>query len=317
MNKLISVLLPVYNSQKWLSETINSILNQTYTHWELILVDDGSTDDSLEIARTFEERDVRIKVYFQENLGACAARNKAFEYSKGLFIQYLDSDDLLEPNKLETQVMALKNLDRKGIVFGRWSRIDEKGNSLNSSDLNSINKGYENPVEVLVNCWLNNEMVPVHSWLTPRQLIDKAGAWDNNLSHNQDGEFFSRVIANASKVIHCPVAKVYYRSNISGSISSKANSRKSATSQLISYQLYVKNLKDFISIKYVRIALANNFLLFVYQFYNEFPDLSLTAEKEFKNLQVGKMWPVGGMKFQRIANLVGFKNALWLKSLFK
>lgn len=102
MEPLVSILIPCYNAEKWLAETLESALAQTWDNIEIIVVDDGSTDKSLAVAKQFEPDGV--KVISQANKGASAARNRAFQESQGDFIQYLDADDLLVPDKIELQV---------------------------------------------------------------------------------------------------------------------------------------------------------------------------------------------------------------------
>ena len=97
MYPLVSILIPAYNSEKWIKSTIQSALNQTYSNKEIIIVDDGSTDNTLNIAKQFES-DI-LKVIFQKNQGASAARNKALSISQGDFIQWLDSEDLISNDK--------------------------------------------------------------------------------------------------------------------------------------------------------------------------------------------------------------------------
>jgi len=113
VSQLVSILIPAYNAEKWLGDTIRSALSQTWSNKEIIIVDDGSTDNTLGIAKTFEGRNV--KVITQRNTGACGARNKALSLAQGDYIQWLDSDDLLDPNKLTHQL--------KGGGDGQSSRI--------------------------------------------------------------------------------------------------------------------------------------------------------------------------------------------------
>lgn len=101
MNELVSILLPVYNVEKFLEKCIVSILNQTYTNFELILVNDGSTDSSLEICRRMEKQDSRIRVVDKPNGGLSSARNAGLEAAQGEYILFLDSDDWIEPDMLE------------------------------------------------------------------------------------------------------------------------------------------------------------------------------------------------------------------------
>ena len=97
-NSIISVIIPVYNVEKYLSRCIESVLNQTYRNLEIIIVDDGSTDDSLNICRRYEKKDKRIKVIHQDNGGLSSARNKGLMNSTGEYISFVDSDDWLHPD---------------------------------------------------------------------------------------------------------------------------------------------------------------------------------------------------------------------------
>ena len=127
---LISVITPNYNCSRFIAETIESVLAQTYTNWEMIIVDDCSTDNSYEIALNYSKKDSRIKVYKNEyNSGAAVSRNKAIEVSQGEYLAFLDSDDLWMPEKLEKQLkfMQENNCD---FSFTEYEHIDESNNSL-------------------------------------------------------------------------------------------------------------------------------------------------------------------------------------------
>ena len=129
----VSVITPMYNCEKFISETIESVLNQTYTNWEMIIIDDCSTDKSKQIVKQYIERDKRIRlIALNENSGAAVARNKGIEVSSGRFIAFLDGDDLWEPNKLEKQIqfMTEKNI---GFSFTSYEVISETGIDLNKT----------------------------------------------------------------------------------------------------------------------------------------------------------------------------------------
>ena len=97
----VSIILPTYNRSRFLSETINSVLNQTYKDFELIIIDDGSTDDTADLIRKYTEQDNRVKYFFQENMERSQARNNGIEKSNGKYICFLDSDDAFLPNHLK------------------------------------------------------------------------------------------------------------------------------------------------------------------------------------------------------------------------
>ena len=128
--KLVSIITPNYNSENFITQTIESVLNQTYTEWEMIIVDDVSSDKSVDIIQNYLKKDVRIKlIKLEENSGAAVARNTAIKNAKGRFIAFLDSDDLWNSSKLEKQItfMIEKNCS---LSYSNYSLIDEEGESL-------------------------------------------------------------------------------------------------------------------------------------------------------------------------------------------
>lgn len=195
---LVSVIIPLYNSENYISETIESVLNQTYKNIEVVVVDDGSTDDSLSIAKRYESNN--LHVYHQENSGAPVARNFGFRMSKGSFIQYLDADDKLTPNKIEKQVAALGKGNSYAIATS--SVFVMSGEEEYLWDMPEIYHDYERGFDLLVDLW--RFFIPswcIGSYLVPRNLVLESGGWDETLKKNQDGEFFSRVLVRANKVV--------------------------------------------------------------------------------------------------------------------
>lgn len=126
MDELVSIIMPSYNTGKYIAETIQSVQKQTYENWELILVDDCSTDNTDEVVRSFL-CDERIRYYKNErNSGAAISRNKALREAKGRWIAFLDSDDLWKPEKLERQIRFMKN-NGYHFSYTNYSEIDENG----------------------------------------------------------------------------------------------------------------------------------------------------------------------------------------------
>ncbi|MGB1104680.1 MAG: glycosyltransferase family 2 protein [Crocinitomicaceae bacterium] len=108
MNPLISIIVPVYNTEKYIDETIQSVVDQTYENWELILVDDGSIDHSKDIITEWTKKDNRIHYHYKENGGQASARNLGIALSKGAYIAFLDADDLYLPERLSSQIADLE-----------------------------------------------------------------------------------------------------------------------------------------------------------------------------------------------------------------
>jgi glycosyltransferase involved in cell wall biosynthesis len=133
-NKLVSIITPLYNSEKTISDTIDSVINQTYYNWEMIIVDDCSTDNSVDIVKSYIRDDLRIKlIQLTENSGPAVARNVGLENSLGRFIAFLDSDDLWFPQKLDKQISFMLNNDYV-FTFSAYERfrfIDDSLKTIN------------------------------------------------------------------------------------------------------------------------------------------------------------------------------------------
>lgn len=130
---LISIITPNFNGEKFITQTIESVISQTYSNWEMIIVDDYSSDKSYEIALDYSKKDSRIKVIRNEtNLGAAISRNRAIDIAKGEYITFLDSDDLWEPKKLELQLHFMQD-NNCDFSFTRYNLIDENNQSLNKT----------------------------------------------------------------------------------------------------------------------------------------------------------------------------------------
>ncbi len=142
MNDLVSIITPTFNAEKFIRATIESVQNQTYQNWEMILVDDASTDETVKIISDFAGKDSRIKLFkLEKNSGNGFARNIALEKAVGRYIAYLDADDLWFPMKLEKQIQFLKT-NNLPFTFSFYDCIDEEGNSLNRRVEAPINLTY-------------------------------------------------------------------------------------------------------------------------------------------------------------------------------
>src|ERR1700744_1176722 len=169
---LVSIIIPLYNAGNYISETLQSALDQTWPNKEIIIVDDGSTDNSLAIAKSFESE--FVKVLSQENKGASAARNKGLSIAKGEYIQFLDADDLLSPNKIAAQ---LEKLNGSTIHVGICDTVYFPDGS-NPADFSKTTEWYSNdfddPVDFLIKLYGGRYvgpqyggMIQPNAWLTP------------------------------------------------------------------------------------------------------------------------------------------------------
>lgn len=165
-NALVSIITPVYNVEKFIAETIESVINQTYKEWELILVDDCSTDRSAAIIKLYSEKDSRIKYHkLEKNSGAAVARNTALRIAEGRYVAFLDSDDLWENSKLSIQLDFMKKNNIE-FSFTDYSLITEDGNSYNK-----LNKTITVPKIIDYNFLLKNTIILCSSVIIDRNIV--------------------------------------------------------------------------------------------------------------------------------------------------
>jgi len=142
-NPLVSILIPTFNSEKFISEAIGSVQNQSYTNWEIILVDDCSTDGTLRLVTEMAQKDNRIQFSrLNNNAGTGVARNRALASAKGKYIAFLDADDLWKPEKLKKQIDFMRS-NNLPFTFSFYECIDEDGKSLNKRVEAPLNLSYK------------------------------------------------------------------------------------------------------------------------------------------------------------------------------
>ncbi len=228
---LVSIIIPVFNSIAFIEETINSVLKQTHQSIEIIVIDDGSTDGSFEFISNLENE--KLTLIKNPKKGACSARNHGLRLAKGEFIQFLDADDILSPNKLELQIAELKN-DTKSIAVCSTKHFYDTIDSGVVTDREFLYTTEDTEV-FLLNLYGGNgkqNMVQTSAWLTPKYLLDKLEPWDESLSKDQDGEYFCRVVTQANKVVYVPDVYNYYRKHIRGANIANQKQLKHLQSQL-------------------------------------------------------------------------------------
>ncbi len=191
---LVSIIIPVYNAEKYISETIASVLFQTYSNWELIIVDDGSTDDSLEIIKKIHVTDSRIKLISKNNSGVSDTRNVGILGSGGEFIAFLDADDVWMDNNLEEKVNYLisSNID---VVYSSCEIIDE-----NSKSKNIFLSGSHHPILEDILLLKGNYITAPSGVVFKKNVFDSIGLFDENLSNNADQDIWIRTLAENYKI---------------------------------------------------------------------------------------------------------------------
>lgn len=211
MQEKISIITPVYNSEKYLMQTIETVINQTYKNWEMILVDDCSTDESANIIKQYSAKDSRIKYYkLKENSGAAVARNFALENSTGRFIAYLDADDLWKKDKLEKQMNFMLN-NNYAFTCTSYEKIDEKGESKD--------KIIKMPQKVNYNLYLRNTIIQTVGIMVDTKIIDKQLLIMPNIRRRQDAATWCQLLKNNYDCYGMDDVLAYYRV-VSNSLSS-------------------------------------------------------------------------------------------------
>jgi O-antigen/teichoic acid export membrane protein/glycosyltransferase involved in cell wall biosynthesis len=238
---LVSILIPAYNAAEWIAETIRSALAQTWPRIEIVVVDDGSKDDTLAVAQQFESQGVHVHV--QKNQGASAARNKAFSVCHGDYIQWLDADDLLAPDKIAKQLDLVTNgLGPRTLLSSPWAHFMYRPYRARFSptalwcDLS--------PKEWLLRKMSQNIFMQTATWLVSRELTEAAGPWDVRLLGDDDGEYFCRVLLASDGVRFVPDAKVYYRAFRFDTLSYIGRFPEKIEAHWLSMQLHIEYLRS-------------------------------------------------------------------------
>ena len=303
MKALVSILIPAYNAERWIAETIESALAQTWPRKEIIVVDDGSTDGTPTVARQFESKGVHVVM--QPNQGAAAARNKAFALSSGDYIQWLDADDLLSRDKIAHQVRAAEQTsDRRVLFSSAWGFFRSRPARARFvptplwCDLA--------PTEWLIRKREGNWHMQTATWLVSRQLTEAAGPWDTRLFGDDDGEYFSRVINASSDIRFVPQSRLYYRITPSNRLSYIGRSDKRMEAQFLGMKLQIGYLCAREDSDRVRAACINYLQTWLPSFYPDRPDLVGEAQQLAAGLGGRLSVPKASWKYAWIEKLFGF-----------
>jgi glycosyltransferase involved in cell wall biosynthesis len=201
----ISIITPAYNVSGFLPQTVASALAQTWRDFEMLIVDDGSTDDTQQVARSWERADPRIRVFTRENGGASAARNTAIEHARGEYFALLDGDDFWHPTFLESQMR----------IFDRWRAVDiVTGNGYNLGgvmDGQPFNPAGTTCRELSLLDILERETAVFIMSVFRRAVIERVGTFDNRLRTNEDYDLWIRAAHAGFVFIHNPVPLGHYR----------------------------------------------------------------------------------------------------------
>ena len=310
MTELVSILIPAFNAERWIAGTIESALAQTWPAKEIVVVDDGSADRTLAVARGFVDRGVRV--ISQVNQGAAAARNAALRAAQGSYIQFLDADDLLHPQKIEAQMRGAEpGLQSRVLLTCRWGRFlvrPEQARFAPDTLWQDLS-----PADWIVTKFTDNRFMFPASWLVSRCLADAAGPWNEALSLDDDGEYMCRLVATSRQVRFMGEAECYYRIGNAGSLSSQRSDR-AMESGFTSMRLCIEHLLSLEDSERTRRACVRLLQENLAHFYPEKTDLVNQCRRLARKLG-GDLTPPGErFHFMLFRGIFGWRRAKQVRS---
>ena len=304
----VSILIPCYNAARYVGETLESVFRQTWPELEAIVVDDGSTDGSASVIRTFARSNLQL--IEQPNRGQTAALNLCCARMTGDFVQYLDADDLLHPEKIARQMERLQAAP-DGIASAEWGRFQWSAEEARFAaepvwrDLAPVD-------------WLalsraegRGMMFPA-LWLIPATIVRAIGPWREDLTLNNDAEYFTRALLACRRVLFCAGARCYYRSGVSGSLSgSRSRPALASKFQVLSdCESYVRRAEDS---ERVRRGFALSWQEFAHFAYPYDRAIARQALERARALHSIRIRPDGGLRFRALSRVIGWRAARMLQ----
>ncbi len=279
---MISIIIPMYNASEYLRRCLDSMLAQSYTEWEAILVDDGSKDNTKDICKKYEERDARIVYYYQINSGVSKARNKGLELASGDYISFLDADDYVAPDYLK-KLMETIEKTKADICYCKPYNVDIYGNDV----------GYKSK-------WIYDKQIIIadpdcYDWTDPNAHFVVWGGiyraeclknlyFSQELSVGEDTYFFARILKNASRIAILN-ERLYYYSHIEGSAVRSGFSDKRYT-ELQAWKMICELNKGNVSCQ----AAYTLRILRMYRRYRKDEKMTKAYLKDLKSRLKGKAW---------------------------
>ncbi|WP_341528430.1 trifunctional glycosyltransferase/class I SAM-dependent methyltransferase/polysaccharide deacetylase [Nostoc sp. UHCC 0302] len=200
----VSVIIPAYDCGETIRKTLSSLLVQTYTEWEAIVVDDGSSDDTLVIATQFAQQDSRIQVLSQVNSGVCAARNAGIHKAKFEWLLFLDADDWILPQHLERLIQAIKDNPSLDAVYSRWTKVA-------SNEQPIVDEEFSFQPSTLFAALARNCVLAIHCCIVRKTIVREVGGFDTTLLTCEDWDFWQKIARTGSVFGAIPDASACYR----------------------------------------------------------------------------------------------------------
>lgn len=308
--RLISIIIPAYNAEKWIGQAMESVLRQSWQDFEVVVVDDGSSDRTGDVVAAFT--DPRIRLFRQENRGQSASLNRGVAESRGHFLKFLDADDWLNPGHLAAQMESLQGTSAV-VSACRWGYFTREPESA-AVRTETADRDYGDALEWLVDSLVRDEgMMGGWKWLIPREVWDRCGGWDERLGLNNDFDFSIRLLLASRGVRFAPGAVYAYRKGLPGALSA-SRGRKAMVSAFQTTESGCRALLAREDSPRIRRICADRWQGWLYQFYPEFPDLAEAAAAEVARLGGSDLKIQGGRLLRGLLPLLGWKGVRRLQT---
>lgn len=306
MKPLVSIVVPVYNAQNYINKGIECLLAQTYKNIEIICIDNNSKDNSLSVLKAWEEKYINIKVIEEKRQGAPCARNSGTLVANGEWIQYLDIDDYLYPNKIEHQINLSDRNSNVDVIFEGWEMI--------------LFNGEKRKHEILEDVWrgiFNGRIGHTNSVLIKKKKILEIGAWDESLKSSQERDLFFRILkTNPNYILSDNFGSIFKKRK--GSITTTIGSVKGNTTRFVQLRKRILDYliefrpEQFEKHKTWYLSLFMEGLTFLYKC-----DPILSVELYEKYCKNEKLEPIGSLsgKYLEVLKIAGFRLTEKLHSL--
>jgi glycosyltransferase involved in cell wall biosynthesis len=302
---LVSVIIPGYNAASYIGETLDSVRRQTWPNLEVIVVDDGSTDRTAQIVDAVEGLDITL--VRQPNRGQTAALNAGLTHATGDFVQYLDADDLIDPDKIEIQMARLADAP-DCVASARWGRFYDRPENTQFEveealwhDLSGVDWLVKSRAE-------GRGMMFPALWLVPMTIVRAAGPWREDLTLNNDAEYFTRALLAANRVLFCKDARSRYRSGIAGSLSGRKTAAHWASQEKV-IELCQQRVLARDNGEQARRGFSLSWQHIAHDCYPYDPALAERALVKARALHSVTIRPGGGARFRILSHLIGWRAA--------
>lgn len=286
-NPLVSVVIPCYNAEKWVADAINGILRQTYSPIEIIVIDDGSTDGSLDVIRSFGDR---VRYETGPNRGGNVARNRGFALSRGEYVMFHDADDWISEDTIAQLVEGIEGTENT-LVWCDWYHYREAPEKtiIKPGEYTQITPDSDDLLS-----WFKGWGPLVHAALWPRQVVSEMGGWDESLTAAQDLEFYERALLHGVAAEKVAGGAAYYRADNPNSIRHRHNAARTY-SELKRTQKLDAVLTDERRIEPYKVYIARQYINCAIGLALIDPELSAECEKRARELAGFKAYSDGSL----------------------